>query len=224
MATVAELERAIDAMLDHPLGVQQYQLARTVEGKVYEAYVFTLCLRAVRELGVTPMLRGVQGAPNPFIFRGAPGQIHSISRNYGYAVFLLNGNPFEIHAGVEFWGTSGMTHELDVCIMRGDDAHKCRTQPDDPRSASLVGGWECKFYAGPLQKSSGRAFVGLMDDMGSNVRMSGFCSNSEHQQLRKYFRPQRRPYPHFRLTPLDRSNEDIFVNKIKGELKKMTAS
>lgn len=46
MATVAELERAIDAMLDHPLGVQQYQLARTVEGKVYEAYVFTLCLRA----------------------------------------------------------------------------------------------------------------------------------------------------------------------------------
>lgn len=122
VATVAELERAIDAMLDHPLGVQQYQLARTVEGKVYEAYVFTLCLRAVRELGVTPMLRGVQGAPNPFIFRGAPGQIHSISRNYGYAVFLLNGNPFEIHAGVEFWGTSGMTHELDVCIMRGDDA------------------------------------------------------------------------------------------------------
>ena len=49
MATVAELERTIDAMLDHPRGVKQYQLARTVQGKVYEAYVFTLCLRAVRE-------------------------------------------------------------------------------------------------------------------------------------------------------------------------------
>ena len=72
MATVAELERAIDTMLDHPLGIQQYQLARTVQGKVYEAYVFTLCLRAVRELGVTPVLRGVRHAPKPFIFRGRP--------------------------------------------------------------------------------------------------------------------------------------------------------
>lgn len=49
MATVAELERAIDTMLDHPLGIHQYQLSQSVQGKVYEAYVFTLCLRAVRE-------------------------------------------------------------------------------------------------------------------------------------------------------------------------------
>ena len=139
-------------------------------------------------------------------------------------VFDLEGSTFEIHAGVEFKGTSGMTHELDVCIMRSDDANKCRDQPDDPPSASLVGGWECKFYAGPLKKDLGRAFVGLMDDMGSNVRMSGFCSNSEHQKLREYFRPQRRPFPHFLLTPLHPSNEDVFVNLIKGELKKMTAS
>jgi hypothetical protein len=88
----------------------------------------------------------------------------------------------------------------------------------------LVGGWECKFYAGNLQKGLGRAFVGLMDDMGSNVRLNGLCTNSQHAQLRHYFQPQRRPYPHFRLTPLEPSNEDIFVNQIKGELKKMTAA
>lgn len=224
MATVADLERAIDTMLGHPLGLGQYKLAHPVQGKVYEAYVFTLCLRAVRELGATHFLTGAQGLPSPFIFRGGPGQIHSTSRNYGYVVFDLEGSTFEIHAGVEFKGTSGMTHELDVCIMRSDDANKCRDQPDDPPSASLVGGWECKFYAGPLKKDLGRAFVGLMDDMGSNVRMSGFCSNSEHQKLREYFRPQRRPFPHFLLTPLHPSNEDVFVNLIKGELKKMTAS
>ena len=223
MTTLVALERAIDTMLDHPLGIGQYQLNRAVEGKAYEAYVFALCLRAVRELDVTPVLKGAKGVPNPFIFRGAPGQIHSTSKNYGYATFALNEASFEIHAGVEFRGTSGMTHELDVCIMRGDDAKKCRRQPDDPRPASLVGGWECKFYAGDLQKGSGRAFVGLMDDMGTNLRLSGFCSNSVHAQLRQYFRPQRRPHPHFRLTPLEPSNEDIFVNQIKGELKKMTA-
>lgn len=223
MATLADLENAIDSLLQHPLGVGRYQLVRRVEEKAYEAYVFGLCLRAVRELGVTPILRGISDTPDPFIFRGAPGQIHSQSRNYGYAEFSLNGQGFEIHAGVEFKGTSGMTHELDVCIMRREDAEKCRSQPDDPAAASLVAGWECKFYVGNLQKGLGRAFVGLIDDMGSNIRLSGFCSNSEHPQLREYFRPQNRPDPHFRLTPLAKF-EDIFVNQIKGELKKLAAA
>jgi len=226
MATLQDLENAIDALLNHPLGVSQYQLVQRVEEKAYEAYVFGLCLRAVRELGVTPILRGNTGMPTPFVFRGAPGQIHSRGRNYGYAEFTLNGQDFEIQAGVEFKGTSGMTHELDVCIMRGPDARACRNPQslDDPASASLICGWECKFYAGNLDKGLGRAFVGLIDDMGSNLRLSGMCSNSSHPQLRKYFQPDRRPYPHFRLTPLETSNEDIFVNQIKGELKKMTGA
>lgn len=225
MATLEDLETAIDALLNHPLGLGQYQLVQRVGDKAYEAYVFGLCLRAVRELGVTPVLRGITGPPTPFVFRGAPGQIHSRTRNYGYAEFSLNRQEFEIHAGVEFRGTSGMTHELDVCIMRAGDARACRNPQtlDDPQAASLVGGWECKFYAGSLQKGLGRAFVGLIDDMGSNVRLNGLCSNSAHPQLRDYFQPQRRPYLHFRLTPLESSNEDIFVNQIKGELKKMTA-
>ena len=226
MATLQELENAIDALLDHPLGIRQFELVQRIGEKAYEAYVFGLCLRAARELGVTPVLRGIVGEPTPFVFRGAPGQIHSRARNYGYAQFRLNGQEFEIHAGVEFRGTSGMTHELDVCIMRAQDARDCRNPQslDDPHAASLVGGWECKFYAGNLQKGLGRAFVGLIDDMGSNIRLNGLCSNSAHPQLRLYFQPQRRPHPHFRLTPLEPSNEDIFVNQIKGELKKMTAA
>lgn len=224
MATLADLENAIDALLNHPLGVGQYQLVRRVEEKAYEAYIFGLCLRAVRELGVTPVLRGISGPANPFVFRGAPGQIHSSARNYGYGEFRLNGQDFEIHAGVEFRGSSGMTHELDVCIMRGDEAEQCRRQPDDPPAASLIAGWECKFYAGNLQKGLGRAFVGLVDDLGTNLRVSGLCSNSLHPQLRDYFQPQRRPYPNFQLTPLQPSNENIFVNQIKAELKKLTAS
>jgi hypothetical protein len=130
MATLAELEAAIDTLLNHPLGVGRFQLVRRAEEKAYEAYVFGLCLRAVRELGAVPVLRGISGAPNPFIFRGAPGQIHSTARNFGYAGFSLNNDDFEIHAGVEFKGTSGMTHEVDVCIMRADDANQSRQLPD----------------------------------------------------------------------------------------------
>jgi hypothetical protein len=224
MATLAELEAAIDALLDHPLGIGRYQLVRRVEEKAYEAYVFGLCLRAVRELGTATVLRGISGPPNPFIFRGAPGQIHAQSRNFGYAEFSLNGQDFEVHAGVEFKGTSGMTHELDVCIMRAEDAAQCRQLPDDPPPACVIGGWECKFYAVNLQKGLGRAFVGLIDDMGNNLRLSGLCSNAGHPQLRRYFQPQRRPHPHFQLTPLEPSNENIFINQIKGELKKMAAA
>jgi hypothetical protein len=224
MATLGDLEQAIDALLGHPLGVAHYQLVRRIEGKAYEAYVFGLCLRAVRELGVVPVLRGISGMPTPFIFRGAPGQIHSRARNFGYAEFSLNDFEFEIHAGVEFTGTSGMTHELDVCIMRKDDADRCRMEPDDPPPASLIAGWECKFYAGNLEKGLGRAFVGLIDDMGNNIRLSGLCSNAVHPQLKRYFQPQRRPYPHLGLSPLEPSNENIFVNQIKGTLKKMTGA
>jgi len=224
MATLADLENAIDMLLNHPLGLGRYQLVRPVEGKAYEAYVFGLCLRAVRELGVTPVLCGINGTPAPFIFRGGPGQIHSRVKNFGYASFQINGYEFEIHAGVEFKGTSRIVHELDVCIMRSENAIACRRQPDDPPAASLIAGWECKFYDGNLKKVLGRAFVGLMDDMGTNARLSGLCSNSSHVQLRDYFQLQRRPFPHFGLTPLQPSNEDIFVNLIKAELKKMTAA
>ncbi|MBN9489437.1 MAG: hypothetical protein J0H44_19550 [Alphaproteobacteria bacterium] len=220
MTTLQDLDDAIDDLLDHTAGVQ---LVHHVAEKAYEAYIFGLCLRAVRELGQTPILMGIKGLPTPFIFRGGPGQIHSTRYNYGYAVFWLNHIGFEIHAGIEFRGTSGMTHEVDVCIVRHDDAELCRQQPDDPPARSLIAGWECKFYGGILDKVLGRAFVGLMDDMGANVRLSGLCSNSSHSQLREYFQLQRRPYPHFELSPINKSGEDIFVNAIKGELKKMTA-
>jgi hypothetical protein len=225
MPTLADLEHAVDRLMRHALGYRYFQLVNPTAGKAYEAYVFALCLRAARELGSTPVLLGTQGRPPvPFLFRGGPGQIHSTRRNYGYAGFSLNGEHFEIHSGVEFRGTSGMTHELDVCVMRHFDAQKCRQVPDDPESASLVAAWECKFYGGDLDKALGRAFVGLLDDMGNSVRVTGLCSNTGHPQLRMYLRPQNRPHPNFDLTPLHRSDEQIFVNQLKAALKKLTES
>jgi hypothetical protein len=224
MATLLDLQNAIDSLLAHPAGPGSYQLVQPVEEKAYEAYVFGLCLRAVRELGVEPRLRGISGTPNPFVFRGGPGQIHSSYKNYGYASFTLNRQELEIHAGVEFLGTSGMTHELDVCIMRADAAQDCRRQPNDPPASSLFGAWECKFYDKPLDKHLARAFVGLVDDMGTNLRLAGFCSNRTHRQMRNYFQPQRRPYPHLLLTPLDPPSETRFVGVLSAELKKMTAA
>ena len=222
MATLADLQVAINALLDHPLGPGNYQLVPIVEEKAYEAYLIGLCLRAVRELNVMPVLCGISAAPDPFVFRGGPGKLHSRHRNYSYATFTLNGSDFEVHAGVEYLGTSNMTHELDVCIMRGEDARTCRAAPNDPPAASVFGGWECKFYDKALDKYLARAFVGLVDDLGSNIRLSGFCSNQTHPQIKDYLQPQRRPYPHLELTPLDAASENRFVGTLSAELKKMT--
>ncbi|MFY7897602.1 MAG: hypothetical protein ACOVOP_00945 [Candidatus Planktophila sp.] len=221
MTTLADLQNAIDTLMQHPLGPGNYRLIRVVEEKAYEAYVFGLCLQAVRKLGVTPTLLGILGHPNPFVFRGAPGQIHSTRWNYGYARFMLGTEEFEIHAGVEFRGASRMTHEVDIAIMRAVDADHCRANPDDPASSSLVGAWECKFYDSALQKSLARAFVGLVDDLGTNIRATGLCSNKTHAQMLLYFQAKKRPYPHLELSPLNTLVEENFVNMVAGELKKM---
>lgn len=52
MATLADLQAAIDRLLRHPLGAGNYQLVQVIEEKAYEAYVFGLCLRAARSLAV----------------------------------------------------------------------------------------------------------------------------------------------------------------------------
>jgi len=221
MATMAQLQSAIDRLLSHPLGPGNFNLVQVVEEKAYEAYVFGLCLEAVRTLGVVPTLVGISSAPNPFVFRGGPGQIHSTNRNYGYAHFNLAGEEFEIHACVEFRGVAGMTHELDVSLIKAAEANQCRMNPDDPASSCVIGAWECKFYDKSLDKGLARAFVGLLDDLGTNVRLEGFCSNAWHSQMPGFFQPKRRPYPHLRLTPLDTSSESRFVQTLAAELKKM---
>src|ERR1700722_3401808 len=97
MATLQELESAIEAVLSGLSGYQTFDLVQREEEKAYEAYVLALCLTSIRNLGGRPILRVILGKPNPFIFRGGPGLIHSQNRNYGYVFFTLNSLNFEIH-------------------------------------------------------------------------------------------------------------------------------
>jgi hypothetical protein len=225
VSNLGDLIAAVDELLQHNhgfLGGSTSNVAQQglIDEKAYEAYIFGLCLKAVRSLGVEPTLLGRTGVPDPFIFRGGPGQIHSTNKNYGYAHFDLAGFAFEIHCNIEYRGTSDMTHELDISILRAEDAEACRQQPDDPTSASIFGAWECKYYSSALQKHLARAFVGLIDDLG-NLRLCGFCSNQTHVQMPSYFEPKRRPYPHLVLSPFSPTNEDRFVNTLGAELKRV---
>lgn len=117
---------------------------------------------------------------------------------------------------------AGKDVQIEENIMRAEIAKECRRHPNDPPASSAFGAWECKFYDTPLDKHLARAFVGLVDDLGTNLRLAGFCSNQTHAQMRSYFQPQRRPYPHLLLTPRDPPSETRFVGVLSAELKKMT--
>ena len=97
-----------------------------------------------------------------------------------------------------------------------------RLTPSDPPASSVVAAWECKFYRDTLDKALGRSFVGLMDDLGTNYRLSGLCSNVDSAQLRMYFRLQRRPYAIFRLTPRNAPAEARFIGNAAAMLEKLS--
>ena len=221
MTTQPELRAAISTLLDHSLGIRRFEARRLVNGKMYEAYVFGLCLQALQELGADLRASSVTGSPGRFIFRGGAGQIYSRTRNYGHVEFTLNEKQFELHSSIEYCGTSGMFHEIDVSVLSAQAAWKCRETSVSPRPSSLVGAWECKFYTGRLPKEVGRTFVGLLADMGSSFRVSGLCSNTENQQLGLYYSKKNRPHAHFHLTPREHGSESDFVSHVKNEFKKL---
>lgn len=221
MATRQELKAVIRALLDHALGIRHFQSLRPISGKLYEAYVFGLCLQALKELGADLRMNTANGSRGGFIFRGGPGQIYSQTNGYAHVEVALNGEEFELHAGIEYRGSSGMLHEIDVSILSSREAERCREANVNPRPSSLVGAWECKFYGGNLQKEVGRTFVGLLADMGSSYRVSGICSNSENSQLRLYCSKKTRPYAHFLLAPRMQDAEEHFVAHVKTEFRKL---
>lgn len=224
METINDLASAVRRLLDHPLGIAMYRSAKPRAEKSYEAYLFGLCLEAVREIGIIPSLTNIENRPDEFIFRGSPGKIYSQSRNYGYASFSINNIDFELHSGIEIKGNSQMTHELDVCIIHSRYAHNSRASRTDPPAKSLVIGFECKFYSTTLPKSVGREFVGLVDDMGSKMYAKCLCSNSDSQQIRIYYQNSNRPDCYFNLTPGNHKIERQLVERIKQILIKASGA
>ena len=121
MATAQELtalQAAINGLLALPAAQQLLQLNSNTCERAFEAYVFSLCSEAVRRAGGTVSTIGIQSGPQPAIvvFRGAPGSMASIDQDFAYADCSLNGRRFEIHVDVEYQGSSGALHEIDVSV------------------------------------------------------------------------------------------------------------
>ncbi|EPC4056158.1 TPA: hypothetical protein NG573_004600 [Vibrio parahaemolyticus] len=221
MANYKNLVDAIDKILVKPRTGQILKINRKTSDKAFEVYVFSLVVKAVKKAGGKVEIRGINTGPNPkqLVFRGSPGLMSSTTQDFTYASCQLNKKQFEIHVGVQYLGTSGAQHELDVSIFDTDRADTIRKLKVLPDNRSLRGGIECKLYDSDLGVSLGRTFVGLVSDLGSLTSKS-FVSNGSHAGLADFFSKSGRPDPFFRLSPLNQEVEERFVRHLEQEFRK----
>lgn len=220
---LSTLTAAIDTLLALPATGQLLHLNSNTCERAYEAYIFSLCCDAVRRAGGSVTLTGVLSGPrpSPIVFRGAPGSMASRNQNFAFADCTLNRKQFEVHIDVEYEGTSGALHEIDVSVCDQVHATAVRTRNATPKTSGdkLFLAFECKFYEATPGVSLGRTFVGLVDDCGS-LRLRGFVSNLPSDRLSQYFSKASRPEPFLGISPLDPDSEDRFVRNVEQTLRK----
>jgi hypothetical protein len=214
MATLADLQNAITQVFTLPGIPAVLQLNSATRERAFEAYVLGLLVRAIRQAGGTVVMHGINTGPNPatIIFRGGPGLLGSTAQDFAFARCQLGSEEFELHVDVQYEGSSGAIHELDVSIYERDAADRVRQTPNlFAKTNKLHGAVECKFYESTLGTSLGRTFVGLVDDCGT-LQLKLFSTNGLSQGLVRYFSPKKRPNRFFRLSPLRPVEETKFVN------------
>ena len=222
MATLAQIQAAVLRLLRAAGATGSIQLNSNTRERAFEAYVFALLIRAVQAAGGTVEVWGIQSGknPNPLVFRGGPGRLGSRSQDFSFANCILNGKKFEIHLDVEFKGSSGAVHEIDVSIVDGKHADDIRLRSGRlPSTRHVHSAFECKFYDSALGVVLGRAFVGLLDDCGQ-LQAKAFLTNGKNSGLASYLGQKRRPDPFFELSPLNGSVETRLMSVIEQELRK----
>ncbi|MEL4473958.1 hypothetical protein [Shewanella algae] len=221
MATFNDLYDAVADILSNPVAAPSLQLNSATRERAFEAYVFSLIIKAVKQAnGIVKIMGIITGQnPNPVVFRGSPGHMSSQAQDFAYAECTLNNKEFEIHLGVQYVGTSNALHEVDVSLFDHDRADQIRLEGILPSTRNLRAAIECKFYDSNLGVTLGRTFVGLVSDLGG-LKIKSFASNGRSSGLADYFSKSDRPNPFFALTPLRPDVEDRFVRSVEQDLRK----
>ena len=140
---------------------------------IFEAYIFSLVVKAARDEGATVSFRDVFGkSPSVFVFRTSPGYISSTTQPYTYAIIQFSNKPIlEVHIGVRVEGASGVLHECDVAVIHQSEAELCRKNAKiHPRYSKVELAIECKFYTTKIKLGLVRSFVGLISDLSKEQR------------------------------------------------------
>lgn len=218
--TKDDIKNEIDRLLDYKAAGQILQLNDDSLERAYEAYIWTLCKRAVEGAEGTVELVGIQsgGVPKTIVLRGAPGHMASRNQDFCYFDCCLREKRFEIHLDVQYEGSSGVLHEVDISIYDHESAEKVRREFKQPKSSKMIVAIECKFYpTNPTDLALGRQFVGLVSDF-SNMEMNAFVANKAKDNLNHFLASKGNIEPFTTLEPGDSKIEDRFVKYLEQTL------
>lgn len=212
------LRAAVQQMLNQLAATSPGFLTAAVGPKVYEIYVLSLLVRALRMLNATFSVRDSNGNPSVVLrFRLGPGRIYSPATAPGFIHVTYDGREYEIQNGVRVAGSSGILHELDISLIDHQKAERCRQQREDPSARDVYCLIECKFYGGDLDLHLGREFVGLAKEF--SVRVRSFASNEGGTNVAKLIK-RHGGSENFFLSPLNLSYvDDRFVPWLAEELR-----
>jgi hypothetical protein len=141
-------------------------------GDLYEAYIFSIVIRAAINEGADPTQAGSISFRDPqdnitteLRFRRSPGQIYAATQPYTHAVIEFAGKPqLEVHVGIKAIGRLKVPRECDIAVLYRDKAIACRTQRRIPKASEIVLAIECK-HVESLDLDAASEFLGLASDL-----------------------------------------------------------
>lgn len=222
--TRAQLLTSVDAVLNALTPGAFTVPVRQADDAAYASYVFGLILRAAETVCDPGSLElrsrnSLPGSPiQQFVVRGAPGNIYSTVRDFGYAVFRCNRRSYEIHIGVEYFGGSGVLHEFDISVIDSGDAAAARSNSQSPSSGKARLVFEWKFYSHTLGIGLGREFAGLLTDF-SSTKSARLVTNSTSSSIRMFFTERVKIRLNDHLDPNNPSAETRFVHAVADDLR-----
>lgn len=188
----------------------------TSTDKIFEIFVWSCTLKALREIGATLQTKDTNDKPTSSLqFRLGPGMIFSPSTTPGFVHIQYDGNEYELQNGLRVLGSSKVLHELDICILERGAAIRCRQNNIHPESSAVRFLAECKYYGGGLPLHLGREYLGLSSEF--TMRVKTLVANTTKNEVQTLVK-RHRGTTHFELTPNDPAKINRFVGWLATEL------
>ena len=189
---------------------------QTSTDKIFEIFVWSCTLKALRSIGATLQTRDANDRPTSSLqFRLGPGMIFSPSTTPGFVHIDYEGGEYELQNGLRVLGSSKVLHELDICILERSAAVRCRRNSVHPEPSSVRFLAECKYYGGGLPLQLGREYLGLSSEF--TMRVKTLVANTAKNDVQKLVK-RHRGTTHFGISPNDQTKIDSFVGWLATEL------
>lgn len=191
-------------------------LSKAGPDRLFEAYVLSCLLQALKKIGADCQVYSGTGAPSLTLnLKRAPGQIYGNAADFGFIMVRYGTEFYELHTDLRVAGNSKILHELDICILEHPHADTCRTQRVDPNGSKVRLLCECKCYGKALPLRIGREFLGLCSEFHAEIRT--IASNSGSASILSLLRSHRR-VTQFSLSPSNPGHVELFIGWLAKEL------